>query len=206
MTTMHCPRCAVEITEETNFCNKCGFRLRADSLQPRKPAEHFDWSKTWLVDMLLTDDERMRRRAATAIADSPESTTFAEMKRARELKAGIVTAFAGIGSSIFLWFFLGALAGVVEAQNPDAAVVLRHVWAAGVIPLFVGLGMILSALFVDAGALRPRLAGSPRRDGRTTSGLPALEAPPVAASVTEHTTELLVESAAGSEARPAGNA
>jgi hypothetical protein len=104
--------------------------------------------------------------------------------------------------------FLVALADVVEARNPELAVVLRHVWAVGVIPFAVGLGIIVSALFVDTNALRcgraamgslqSRLAGGPRREGRTTSELPALDSPPSSApSVTEHTTELLTEPAVG---------
>ena len=77
---MYCPRCAAQTTDETNFCNKCGLRLRAvaDSLQSRPTSEQFDWSKTWLADMLLTDDERMRRRAAADIEEGPDGATLAE--------------------------------------------------------------------------------------------------------------------------------
>jgi zinc ribbon protein len=207
---MYCPRCAAQIADETNFCKKCGLTLRpvADALQLRTATtEEFDWSKTWVGDMFLSDDERLRRRAAAATADSVEGNTFVEMKRAREVKGGIITSSVGIGLSIFLWFFLGALADVVEAKDPAAAVVLRHVWAAGIIPFVVGLGISLSAIFVNADSLRrsqatvrslqSRLAGGSRSGKRTTSELPALDAPPPVASVTEHTTDLLVEPAAG---------
>ena len=214
---IYSPKCAAQTTDETNFCNKCGLDLRpvSDALQSRATTENFDWSKTWLVDMLLTDDERMRRRAAAAIADSPEGAALAEMKRVKEVKAGVITCFAGIGVSVFLWILLGAIAGSVEARDPQGAEILRHVWAAGIIPFFVGLGIILSALFVDKEGLRlgrdaarsvlqSRAAGGSRRDGRATSELPALEAPPPVASVTEHTTDLLTEPAPGPRRTPDG--
>src|SRR4051812_40751504 len=153
---MYCPRCATQSPEETNFCNRCGASLRSGSgaLSSRATNEQFDWSKTWIVDMLLSDDERMRRRAAAEISSGPEGATLLEMKRAKEVKGGIITSFVGIGLSIFLWFFLGAVAEAVGARNPEGAVVLRHVWTVGVIPFVIGIGIVLSALFVDTGALR----------------------------------------------------
>lgn len=203
---MYCPRCATQTSDDTNFCNKCGLDLRPvyDGLQERKPAQHFDWSKTWLVEMLLTGDERMRRRAAAEIPSSPEDSAVLEMKRLKELKGGIITSFAGVGVTIFLWFLFAAVAESVGRTNPEGAIFMRYLWAAGLIPFVVGLGIVFNALFVNArtlqlgdAAVRSLQARAERARGRTgtTGELPALGPPPEVASVTEHTTDMLVEPA-----------
>lgn len=195
---MHCPRCSTQTADGTNFCNKCGLNLR-----PKK--EKFDWSKTWVVEMLLSDDERLRRRAAAEIEEASEGVTLAELRSARELKNGIITAFAGVGTSIFFYLFFGALADVVAPKDPAVAAIFRYLWTAGIVAFMVGLGIIASALFVDKHALGRGRAGvasaDARREGLATGELPALDAPPsVVPSVTEHTTDLLTEPA-GKKAR-----
>ena len=105
-----------------------------------------------------------------------------------------------VGLAIFLFVFLGAIASV--QTDPKAALILSRIWIAGVIPFFVGLGILANAFFVSRrfsehrqnllrsvfappAALPAALSVEPVR---TTGELPALEAPP---SVTEHTTRHL---------------
>jgi hypothetical protein len=176
-----------------------------EGLQGRRPTEQFDWSKTWLVEMLLTDDERMRRRAAVELAGSAEDSAVLELKRLKELKGGIITAFSGVGVAVFLWFLFSALAESVGSTDPQGAILLRYMWVAGVIPVVVGLGIIFNALFVNMSTLRlgeaavrslqARAAGGRAGKGATTGELPALGPPPEVSSVTEHTTDMLVEPA-----------
>ena len=53
---IYCPSCATEATGDVRFCKKCGANLRGASETPpsRDSSSRFDWSKTWVADMLLT--------------------------------------------------------------------------------------------------------------------------------------------------------
>lgn len=199
---IYCPVCATAATDDVKFCKKCGANLRgvAEALQSRNPDARFDWSRTWVADMLLTDDERARRRAAADIPGRPQDLVAAELKQVadlqNEIKGGIITMFVGVGLAIFLFVFLGAIASV--QTDPKAALILSRIWIAGVIPFFVGLGILANAFFVSRrfsehrqNLLRSVLAPNPAifaEPARTTGELPALEAPP---SVTEQTTRHL---------------
>ena len=67
-----------------------------------------------------------------------------EIKRYKEIKAGVITACVGIGLLLFLAIFME---GVAHA-NPEEAVILERVWVAGVIPLMIGLGLIINGVFI----------------------------------------------------------
>jgi hypothetical protein len=198
---MYCPGCATQTTDEINYCKQCGANLRGvrHALLSHEPEERFDWSKTWLAEMMMSEEEQRRRRAAIELSDRPEDLAAAELKRMNELKGGIITASVGIAVSIFLAFLLGAIADTVALRDPEGAVVLRHVWAAGIIPFMVGLALIANALFVSSRfsakireTLRASDATATGIPARATGELPALQAPPTpVASVTEHTTNFL---------------
>jgi len=61
---MICPRCASEQSDELKFCKSCGAHLEAvrQVLNTREPPASFDWSKTWVADMFLSQAEQKRRR------------------------------------------------------------------------------------------------------------------------------------------------
>jgi hypothetical protein len=148
---MYCPACSTQTTDEINFCKQCGANLRTvrDAMMGREAsAESFDWSKTWVAEMFMSEQEQRRRRAALELSDRPEDVAAAELKRLNELKAGIITSFVGVAVAIFLYILLGAIAGNVEARDPEGAVVLRHIWAAGIIPFMVGIALIINSVFV----------------------------------------------------------
>jgi hypothetical protein len=171
---MFCPGCAVPVTDATKFCKSCGANLRGvrEALAGRH--EQFDWSKTWVAEMFMTDEERERRRGITP-----------EHKRVNEIKAGVITTLAGLGVMIFLYFFLGAVAN--NQQAPGVADILRHIWLAGIIPFLVGIGLLINGIFLG----KSQLALPPPP---VPTSLPASitnqlnEAPPPHASVVEHTT------------------
>lgn len=199
---MYCPGCATQIADDINYCKQCGANLRGvrQGLMTREPDERFDWSKTWLAEMFMSDDERRRRKAAKELSDRPEDVAASEIKRLNELKAGIITACAGIGITIFLAILLGSIADAVAETDPARANILRHIWAAGIIPFMVGVALIVNAVFVSGrfSKIKQTLKDTDAnvRVGavRTTGGLPALDTPPIpVASVTEHTTKLLAE-------------
>lgn len=134
---MFCPRCALEVTENLKFCKRCGANLTGVREVLTRGSTGatggFDWSKTWVADMLMNPEELDRMRGIDP-----------EVKRYKEIKAGVITACVGIGVSIFLAILM---AGVAQ-QNPQDAVILERVWVAGIIPLMVGLALIINGVFV----------------------------------------------------------
>jgi hypothetical protein len=110
----------------------------------RDVPEKFDWSKTWVAEMFLSGGERERRKEQLEL----QRGIAPDVKRERELKAGIITSFVGIGVSIFLYVIMQGV--ILTLHNPGSEVeILSRVWVAGVIPLFIGLGVILASLIAD---------------------------------------------------------
>src|SRR5262249_25460806 len=143
---MYCPGCGIQTTEETKFCKNCGANLRGvrDAMASR--VDRFDWSKTWLADIFLTEEERDRRLGIT-------EEERAEKKRTEDIKAGMITSIVGISVTIFLYFFFQPIARKVGG---DDAEILRRLWLAGIIPLFVGFGLLFNAFFLSKRNRKPR--------------------------------------------------
>ena len=143
---MICPRCNSNQTDDVKFCTVCGANLAAVrlALEGREMGEEFDWSKTWLAEMFMSHAEQKRRRAAIELA----SGMTPEVKRYNEIKAGVITTSVGIAVSAFLYIFMR---GLIQNSNVshDAAVILSHVWAAGLIPFFVGIALTINGLIVS---------------------------------------------------------
>jgi hypothetical protein len=163
---MYCPKCGANQSDELRFCNLCGANLYAvrqvvDTRETDEKEEKFDWSKTWVAEMFISEDERKRRKCEL---DRQQGIT-PDVKRANEVKGGIITSCVGIGLMIFLNVFMQGLikSGVIPAH---VAVILSHVWIAGVFPFFVGIGLTINGLLVgkrlDKGAGREL---PPRPDG-----------------------------------------
>jgi hypothetical protein len=118
--------------------------------------EKFDWSKTWVAEMFLSEGERERRKEQLEL----QRGITPEVKREKELKAGVITSSVGVGVTIFLYVIMQGIIGTLH--NPGSEVeILSRVWVAGVIPFFIGLGLIVASLFV----------GRDRRKKATTDGL-----------------------------------
>jgi uncharacterized Zn finger protein (UPF0148 family) len=142
---MFCPQCGASQSEELKFCKACGVNLQAvrQAVVTGEPGEKFDWSKTWVADMFVSGQEALRRKAET---ERLQGVT-PEYKRYNEIKAGVISASVGVALMIFLFVFMeGIVAGGVQR---DTAEILSRVWVAGVIPLFVGLGLIFNGVVVS---------------------------------------------------------
>ncbi|HKX31260.1 MAG TPA: hypothetical protein VJ302_26455 [Blastocatellia bacterium] len=141
--------------------------------------KQMDWSKTWVAEMFMTQEERERRRGVTP-----------EMKRNNEIKAGVITTLVGLGAMIFFRFFLEAVA---NNANSGEAEIIRRVWLLGVVPFLIGIGILFNGIVLSRNSLKSQ-AQPPSPDrlpARPTNQLP--ESPATDFSVIEHTTVNLAE-------------
>jgi zinc-ribbon domain len=132
---MFCPGCATQISDDTRFCRSCGANLRGVREAMTGRNEQFDWSKTWVAEMFMSEEERERRRGVTP-----------EHKRINEIKAGVITTLAGLGAMIFLRFFLEAVA---NNEPGGEAEIIRRVWLVGLVPFFIGIGLLINGFFLS---------------------------------------------------------
>lgn len=186
---MFCPGCGNQVSQELKFCKRCGANLLGvRDAMTRPGSENFDWSKTWVAEMFMTQEERERRKGITA-----------EKKRYGEIKGGIVTAVAGLASMIFLKIFLGVVAGA--QSNPNDAQILYHVWLAGLVPFLIGLSLIFNGVFLTRREINDHRRRELESQGRDPSlnpseGISLAEASKPAApdfSVAEPTTRRIPE-------------
>lgn len=175
---MYCPGCGVATNDDLKFCKSCGANLRGVRTAMTTRGEQFDWSKTWVAEMFMTEEERERRRGVTP-----------EQKRLNEIRAGVITTMAGIGSMIFLYFFLGAVANQESAKNAE---IVGRIWLAGLVPFLIGLGLLFNGIFLGKHRTANAPPVAPALPVPSTNQLN--EAPRLgSASVVEHTTAHLPE-------------
>lgn len=165
---MNCPKCAQENPEGTRFCRKCGATL--DYIDPARANTNIVNSR---MDELPISRERVARTLLNRIesydpktADNSSLTRIFGVgpandvhhlievlnqlletpgeRRHKRLRDGIITACSGLGIALFLRIFLSPLGHAIPYEM---GLLLRSVWAVGLVPLFVGLGLILSAFF-----------------------------------------------------------
>lgn len=143
---MFCPQCGNKQGEELKFCNLCGANLFAvrQVVGAREADEKFDWSKTWVAEMFMSEAERKRRNAEL----ERKRGVTPEVKRYNEIKAGVIVSSIGVALMIVLWVI--GMAIFRSGENPPAAAeIIRSIWVAGVIPFMVGLALIINGLFVS---------------------------------------------------------
>jgi uncharacterized Zn finger protein (UPF0148 family) len=198
---MFCPQCGASQSEELKFCKACGVNLQAvrQAVVTGEPGEKFDWSKTWVAEMFISGQEATRRKAEI---ERLQGIT-PEYKRYNEIKAGVITASVGLAATIFLYFFME---GIVLGGNvpPNEAEILSRVWLAGLIPLFIGLGIIFNGTYlgkrqVEVAERERRAAlealGETAGDKRALRAADTSEFVPAGFSVVEGTTRHLSASA-----------
>jgi hypothetical protein len=92
-----------------------------------------------------------------------------EEKRFNEIKGGVITTSVGLGLMLFLHELFEAIANTV--QGP-ASEILRSLWAVGLIPLLVGLGILFNGFFIGR-----RIVELKRRQEREEPQPPLFSAP-----------------------------
>jgi hypothetical protein len=143
---MFCPQCGNKQSDDLKFCKLCGANLYAvrQVVATREADEKFDWSRTWVAEMFMSEAERKRRNEEL---ERLRGVT-PEIKRYNEIKGGVITSFIGIGIMVFLWVI--GMAIFRSGQNPPGdAEIIRSIWVVGVIPFMIGLALIFNGLFVS---------------------------------------------------------
>jgi hypothetical protein len=193
---MYCPQCGTSYSEDLKFCKQCGANLQAvqQVMTSLAKGDKFDWSKTWVAEMLLSEAERKKRQNDLAL----ERGITPEVKRYNEIKAGVITGSVGIALMIFLNIFME---GIIRGAGipADTAEILSRIWIVGVIPLFVGIALIINGLFVSKKlveamkrqALTARDVLADEREPRSLRSADTTEFIPSSYSVTEGTTKHL---------------
>ncbi len=177
---MFCPQCGANQSEELKFCKVCGANLFAvrQAVATRETDEKFDWSKTWVSEMFLSEGERKRRehehKRIKHELELQDGIT-PEVKRYNEIKAGVITSCAGLGAAIFLFVFMQGI--ILSGQNPPGDnEILSRIWIAGVIPFLIGLALIINGMFVSKKLIevvRKEMSGLPQStalDGQRKDG------------------------------------
>jgi hypothetical protein len=195
---MYCPSCGTETSDQTKYCTKCGVNLRRVRGVLGKGGaivrEESDWQRATLEDWKADREERRKK--------TPEE------KRLNEIKAGVITSSVGLGVMIFLNILFDSIANAAPGIGAD---ILRSLWAVGLIPFLIGLGITFNGLFVSR-----RIVELKRQQERKDQQEPLFSAPatsPVARlvepsqspisdfSVTETTTTKLREPVAAPSPR-----
>ena len=115
-------------------------------------------------------------------------------RREKHIVKGTVSLFTGVGLTIFLYYFTGAL---VLKLPPDLIMqvpfeiepVVRILWLLGLVPMLSGAGHILAGLLINTSDKLDSGTQIHTSNPPTLPGRPATSATP--ASITENTTNLL---------------
>ena len=78
--------------------------MQAVAVREPEPEEKFDWSKTWVAEMFMSEEERKRRKAEM----ERQRGITPEIRRYNEIKAGVIVRQRGnCTAAIFLFVFMG---------------------------------------------------------------------------------------------------
>ena len=195
---MFCPNCANQSTDDQKFCKACGTNLVSVNLamqDPRSLMTEHEWKRMRLRGRNFSEadfDAVVKRMGSQNFTRSRGDRSAVQATRL--MQAGIITGCIGMGVTIFLYILFTAIAKT--ETNPEDIAVLHSMWAVGLVPFFVGLGLFLSGVLFrrkteDTPIQTPQI-GLP--NSLSTQGLlTPQKGETFTPSVTEHTTRNLYE-------------
>ena len=186
---MYCPQCSAPADQGIKYCKQCGINLRRIQGVMARGGAGMSWNDVWMEEHL--EEQRSKRKK------TPEE------KRIEEIKAGVITGSVGLALTIFFSFLFDAIANNVGGPQ---AQILRSLWAVGLIPLFIGAGIVFNGVYLskrlielkrerDPSPLAPPQP-QPLFAAVDTARVAQLSAANAQASVTEHTTAHLSDATA----------
>jgi hypothetical protein len=156
---MYCPSCGTEVNDQTKYCTKCGVNLRRVKGVLGKGGAGVkkgdDWEPFWLEERRARNEARKKKTP--------------EVKRLEEIKAGVITSSVGFGLMVFLSLLFNAIASTIEGPEGN---ILRSLWAVGLLPFMIGLGILINGLFVSR-----RIVELKRQQERNDQQSPLFSAP-----------------------------
>lgn len=188
---MFCPQCGIQAEPGIKYCKQCGQALNRIRGVMARGGANANWGEAWYEEAL---EEHRRKRRKTP-----------EEKRYDEIKGGVITTVTGVAATIFLYFLMNTIA---DSEGGKDALILRTIWLCGLVPTFVGLGILFNGIFISKRIVElrqrqeselqpPQPLAQPLFTAVDTGRIPQLSEPaaPVANdySVTEHTTTRLGE-------------
>jgi hypothetical protein len=144
---MFCPSCGSEERQATQFCRACGTDLRAVRLSLERPdsitasaVSARDEIGRAVADQIrqVEDATELKRVAEDVLPQIEKFLESPEEKRLRRVRAGVVTAAAGLGGAIFMTL----MSAFIKGADP-----LLGVAGLGLAAFVIGLGLIMNALF-----------------------------------------------------------
>jgi hypothetical protein len=143
---MFCPQCGSTHSDELKFCKSCGANLGIvrEALISGEAPPKFDWSKTWVAEMLQSSEQAVRKEKEL---ERLKGIT-PEVKRRNEVKAGVITASVGLGVMILVYILMQGII-LSGSHGPGDEEVLSRVWIAGIIPFLVGIALIINGTIVS---------------------------------------------------------
>lgn len=172
---MYCPRCATQNVDGSKFCRQCGMRLEEVALALLEGISHENETKATAISHRASELVLEKRREA--------------LRRVVQ-GGGLLTASSLLGVAL-----------AVFSNQPDWIIIWLVLvgWIAvlGVMSLASGIGKMLESRMVSAemkGSHIQSLTGYPAPiDGRAALSEPATANRSLPPSVTENTTELLID-------------
>jgi hypothetical protein len=173
---MYCPQCSTESSSSQQFCRSCGANLkmiakavtlsetiaRSDRGPMPKIKEMIKGLKVDHVGEEISRAlEQMNREISKSFDKSKPKKGFPwkrsvptpEERRERSIRKGVESLFTGAGLSIFLYYLAGALVLRIPpeylAKVPfEIQPVVHVIWLIGALPIFSGVGKIISGLLI----------------------------------------------------------
>ena len=200
---MYCPTCGSEERQLSQYCRACGTDLRVvrrgleqpDTITASAVSAREQISQAMAEKIRQMESSNDLKRVAEDVL--PQIEKFLESpeeKRLRRVRAGVITAAAGLGAALLVFLI------VASHQAFD----LIPFIALGAIAFFVGLGMVINGLVftvprktladrsADAESQRRlEAAGTAQQLSASTNDLTNADRIAPRSSVTEHTTHQL---------------